>query len=187
MSRTPPGLTAPRWTEQIKLEAAQGRFEKRPRLHCGPQADRSTPTSDFNGGVGGRSVLEGVHAHVHASIVPSGFAESAQEEATCEPSGCQHTRTHTQERAHTGSRADLYSVFRLEVRVSGISSPFFVQKLSWWTPCTLVRLHCSMSASPSTGSTACSEALIVDSVKERRDRCILGPHRQRSQTREQLR
>lgn len=67
---------------------------------CGLEADKSTPTSDFNGGVGGRSILEGVHARVHASIVSSGFAESAEERATCEPSGCQHTHTHTGARAH---------------------------------------------------------------------------------------
>lgn len=80
-------------------------------------------------------------------------------------------RRHLTRRAANGRRrtlTDLYSAFLLDMRVSGISSPFFIQKLSWWTPCALVRLHCSTRTSPSTGSRACSEALIIDSAKERR-------------------
>lgn len=44
-----------------------------------PEAGESPPTSDFDGGVGGRSILEGVHAHVDSSAVSSGFGESAGE------------------------------------------------------------------------------------------------------------
>lgn len=70
-------------------------------------------------------------------------------------------KSHTHAQAHT----HLYSVFLFLVRVSGISSPFFIQKLSSMVRWVLVRLHCSVSE-PSTGSVACSEGLIDGSVKE---------------------
>lgn len=162
----PLGFTAPRLTGLIKLKASQAIFiyTVASKLTKSPEADKSTPTSDFDGDVGGRSILEGIHARVHASIVSSGLVESAQKKRRHVSRQAGNTHTHRR----TCTCTDLYSVYLLEVRVSGISSPFFIQKLSWWTPCKLVRLHCSMRTSPSTGSTACSEALIIDSVKDRR-------------------
>lgn len=159
VSRAPHEFTAPRVAERRKLEATRATSIKAASTLT-PDAHKSALTSDFDGGVGGRSALEGVHTHVHAGVVSPGLVESAEKKT-------RHPMNHAANaRRRTCTRTDLYSMFMLDVRVSGISSPFFIQKLSWWTPCMLVRLHCSMRASPSTGSTACSEALMTDSVEE---------------------
>lgn len=71
-----------------------------------------------------------------------------------------NTLTHTHVR---GAHTHLYSVFLFLLRVSGISSPFFIQKLSSWALWALVRLHCSVRAS-SMGSVACSDGLMDGSV-----------------------
>lgn len=62
----------------------------------------------------------------------------------------------------------MYSVFLFLLRVSGISSPFFIQKLSSWVLWALVRLHCSVRAS-SMGSVACSDWLMDGSVEGEED------------------
>lgn len=54
------------------------------------------------------------------------------------------------------------------LRVSGISSPFFIQKLSSWALWALVRLHCSVRSS-STGSVMCSDGLMDGSAEGEKD------------------
>ena len=59
----------------------------------------------------------------------------------------------------------LYSVFLLAVRVSSISSPFFIQKLSSWAPWAELRLHCRVMGGlwESEGRVVCSEEAMVGS------------------------
>lgn len=53
-------------------------------------AHRSTPTFNFDGGVGWRSHLEGVDTHVHSGVVSSWFVQPAEQKHTShEPTaGC---------------------------------------------------------------------------------------------------
>lgn len=128
-----------------------------------PGAHKSTLTFDFNGGVDWRSGVEGVDTHVHSGIVSSWFVQPGTAENTPHvnpTSGCDHPRPDIHPRPY------LYSVFLFDERVSGISSPFFIQKLSSRSLCVVDRLHCSVRESPSTGSVLCSEAVIDGSVKE---------------------
>lgn len=55
-----------------------------------PAARKSTPTFNFDGGVGWRTHLKGVNTHVHSGVVSSWFVQPAeQKETSHEPtSGC---------------------------------------------------------------------------------------------------
>ena len=66
---------------------------------------------------------------------------------------------------HTSSPTHLYSVFLLAVRVSSISSPFFIQKLSSWAPWAELRLHCRVMGGlwESEGRVVLSEEAMVGS------------------------
>lgn len=39
---------------------------------------KSTPTFDFDGGVGGGAALKGVDTHVHTGVISSGFFHTAE-------------------------------------------------------------------------------------------------------------
>lgn len=83
---------------------------------------KSTPTFDFDGGVGGRAAVEGVNAHVDAGVVSSGLFHTAEHKeikyALHEPAhSIIHTLTHVW-RAHTL----VLSVFILAARFRDLLS-----------------------------------------------------------------
>lgn len=80
-------ITGPHMTGLLALKATRPIFigdisNVALKLTKTPVAHKSTPTFNFNGGVGRRSQIKGVDTHVHSSIVSPWFVQPAEQKYT---------------------------------------------------------------------------------------------------------